>query len=120
MRVAVQPSMRKLIGLTSFTAALLTIIALLAPLPASGSTAAAEREDVPSAAAVARGLAEAHRHRGEIHNRRVWTLIDYDLAFTSIRLWVLDAQHDNAILARSRVSHAWRSGLVYATRFSNE
>ena len=59
------------------------------------------------------------RHVTKVRKKHVWTLIDYGLAFTSVRLWVLDARNDHAVLESSRVSHAFRSGLLYATKFSN-
>lgn len=47
----------------------------------------------------------------------MWTLIDYDLPFTAIRLWVLD--RTGKVIAGSHVSHAWKSGMLRATTFSN-
>lgn len=73
----------------------------------------------PSARALAAGLAARLRHRAQIRRRQVWTLIDYEQPFTAVRFWVLDPRRDNAVVTSSRVSHAWRSGVLYATEFSN-
>jgi hypothetical protein len=73
----------------------------------------------PSETALAAGLRALQRHRRHVSRAQVWTLIDYDLPFTSIRLWVLDARHGNAVKISSRVSHAWNSGSLFATTFSN-
>jgi len=81
--------------------------------------AIAQNSDRPAPIALREGVLALQKHRAEIRNAARWTLIDYDLPFTAVRLWVLDARHDNAVLMSSRVSHAWNSGLLYATKFSN-
>ena len=78
-----------------------------------------EYDGQPSPHALAAGLAARQRHRAEIRKDRVWTLIDYERPFTAVRLWVLDARRDPTVVTASRVSHAWKSGLLHATRFSN-
>jgi hypothetical protein len=100
-----------------FTALLLASLAAASwPMRASCSVAP---NDGPSPIALAAGLREQQRHRAHVRNANVWTLIDYELPFTSVRLWVLDARRDNAVKIASRVSHAWSSGALFATRFSN-
>jgi hypothetical protein len=78
-----------------------------------------EYDERPSARALAAGLAARQQHRAEIRKRGLWTLIDYERPFTAVRLWVLDPTRDHAVVTSSRVSHAWKSGLLHATRFSN-
>ncbi len=73
----------------------------------------------PSDAALRAGLEARARYRTRLRNKQQWTLIDYDRPFTAVRLWVLDASADHAVLAHSRVSHAWKSGGLHATKFSN-
>jgi len=89
---------------------------IVGPQPAVCSE---EPDRAPGARALQAGLAAFARHRSRVRKRQIWTLIDYDLPFTAIRLWVLDTERDQAVLMDSRVSHAGRSGLLYATRFSN-
>lgn len=99
-------------------ACLLSIFACLGdPSPGFGAPAA---NDAPSAAALEAGRAAHLHHRAAIRKPQLWTLIDYTLPFTDVRLWVLDARHDDAVLASSRVSHAWNSGMLFASRFSNQ
>jgi hypothetical protein len=88
----------------------------MVPPAASGSHSS---DPLPAAAALAAGRAALDEHRRRVRKREVWTLIDYDLPFTSVRLWVLDARRDDAVLLASRVSHAWKSGALFARRFSN-
>lgn len=73
----------------------------------------------PSARALSAGLAALDHHRKRVRQTRLWTLIDYDLPFTAVRLWVLQTAETPRVLMRSRVSHAWGSGVVHATEFSN-
>ncbi len=73
----------------------------------------------PSARALQAGIAAFAQHRKRIHNKRIWTLIDYDLPFTAVRLWVMETRKEPTVLIASRVSHAWRSGPLFAKRFSN-
>jgi len=83
------------------------------------SACAVVADEGPSIPALQAGLAALDAHRGRIDNDRVWTLIDYDLPFTAVRLWVFDRREGLHILHASRVSHAWKSGVLHATRFSN-
>jgi hypothetical protein len=73
----------------------------------------------PSHEALQAGLAARRKHRASIRSAKNWTLIDYSLAFTAVRLWVLDGQDLSRVVQASRVSHAWNSGLLHATEFSN-
>jgi L,D-transpeptidase catalytic domain len=102
---------------TLFTALLLALIAGIGWPPRAVCTVA--QNEGPSEAALAAGLRAQQRHRAQVRNAKLWTLIDYELPFTSVRLWVLDARRDNAVKIASRVSHAWNSGALYATTFSN-
>lgn len=111
--------MRKPTQLVFLVACLSSLLCLSAPRLAAGSSADAPPDTQPAAEALAQGLAALRQHARDIHKPGVWTLIDFDLPFTSPRLWILDARHDNAALAQSRVSHAWSSGMLYATQFSN-
>lgn len=45
-------------------------------------------------------------------------VIDYRKSILTDRLYVLDLIHDSILLS-SRVSHAWKSGLLYPNKFSN-
>jgi hypothetical protein len=104
--------------LRSIAVLLVTTLACIAQAPRA-ACAIAQNTDQPSPDALREGLLALRSHRTEIRDAARWTLIDYDLPFTSVRLWVLDARHDNKVLMSSRVSHAWNSGLLFATKFSN-
>src|SRR5262249_20157620 len=71
----------------------------------------------PSREALEAGLAARRRHRASVRSTKTWTLIDYSLPFTAVRLWLLDGQDENRVIKASRVSHAWKSGVLYATEF---
>lgn len=77
-------------------------------------------DDGPSITALQAGLAALDKHKGRVRNHRVWTLIDYDLPFTAVRLWVFDRSRGLHVMLSSEVSHAWKSGVLYAARFSNK
>jgi hypothetical protein len=64
-----------------------------------------------SAAACARSV-------GEAADERLLTVIDYSLASTEPRLWVLDLARERVIF-EELVAHGRGSGENYATRFSN-
>ena len=51
-------------------------------------------------------------------NRRYLCIVDYRKSILQDRLYVYDLQRQEVILS-SRVSHAFRSGLLYPTKFSN-
>ena len=66
----------------------------------------------------ARTLAAAHR--GQVRLPRYVTLIDYRRSILAQRLAVVDTRGAGTVVLRSRVSHAWNSGVLYASRFSDE
>jgi hypothetical protein len=53
-----------------------------------------------------------------LHNKRYVTLIDYRKSILEDRLYVYDIEKQEVVLT-SRVSHAFRSGMLYPTAFSN-
>jgi hypothetical protein len=100
------------------------VIALAASLLAlafhvTSSACAAIEADAPRSAALETALAAHARHIRQLGNRRLLTLIDYDLPFTAERLWVIDLAQQGRVVHRSRVSHAWKSGALFASQFSN-
>ena len=103
-----------------FTLAALFLLVLACAFDPPRAACAVVAEAAPSPSALEAGLAALQAHRAQVTNRKRWTLIDYSLPFTSVRLWVLDAEHAHSVLIASRVSHAWRSGMLYATTFSNQ
>lgn len=62
---------------------------------------------------------ERLNYTDKIKNTKYTVLIDYDLPVFKKRLWVIDNESKEIVLY-SRVSHAKKSGLLYATTFSNE
>lgn len=54
----------------------------------------------------------------KVSNQRYVTIIDYSKPITAQRLFIVDMKSRHVIL-RSRVSHAYNSGFLYATEFSN-
>jgi hypothetical protein len=58
-------------------------------------------------------------NKSKLANKRYITIIDYTKSILQTRLFVYDTQTDKVVLS-SRVSHAWNSGLLYATDFSND
>ena len=67
--------------------------------------------------AEAKSLAAANRNQGCASP--YVTLIDYRRSILAQRLAVVDTRGAGHVVLRARVSHAWNSGLLYATRFSN-
>ena len=53
-----------------------------------------------------------------VPNRRYVTVIDYSLSILSDRLYVVDMERGEVVI-ESPVSHAFKSGLLYAEEFSN-
>jgi hypothetical protein len=104
----------------AFTVVVLFLLVLACAFDPPRAACAAVSEAGPSPSALEAGLAARAQHREQVPNSKRWTLIDYSLPFTSVRLWVLDAEHGHSVVLASRVSHAWRSGLLYATTFSNQ
>jgi hypothetical protein len=67
-------------------------------------------------------VAEARRayqqHMSQVKNTRYLALIDYSKPIFATRLWVIDLTTGKPVLS-AHVAHAFKSGLIYATRFSN-
>ena len=61
---------------------------------------------------------ELQKYEFLISNKRYGLLIDYDRPIFMKRLWVLDMETFWPVLC-TRVSHAWKSGLIYPSSFSN-
>jgi hypothetical protein len=62
---------------------------------------------------------QEYRHnRGKLRNARYLTIIDYRRSILEDRLYVYDLQKEETVI-QSRVSHAFRSGILYPTAFSN-
>jgi hypothetical protein len=57
-------------------------------------------------------------NRSRLHNKRYVTLIDYRKSILEDRLYVFDLEKQEVVLT-SRVSHAFKSGMLYPTAFSN-
>ena len=66
-----------------------------------------------------RAQAVAQTHRGMASRPRYVTLIDYRRSILARRLAVVDTRGAGKVVLRARVSHAWNSGPLYATRFSD-
>lgn len=67
-------------------------------------------------------VAEARRayqqHALQVKNTRYLALIDYSKPIFATRLWVIDLTTGKPVLS-AHVAHAFKSGLLYASRFSN-
>lgn len=93
------------LALVLCTAALLGAYALLkAPAPGDEAMAAA--------------FSAFKRHGGVLTKSSLVTLIDYDLPVFSKRLYILDAG-SREVLFQCRVSHAKKTGWLFARHFSN-
>jgi hypothetical protein len=66
-----------------------------------------------------RATQEFAARKGQLDNRGYITIIDYRLDMLQPRLFVYSTQ-SHQVVVTCRVSHAWGSGLLYATAFSNE
>lgn len=55
----------------------------------------------------------------EITNQRYFILIDYSKSILQKRLWLYDTQKDTVVI-HCYVSHAFYSGIIYASDFSNQ
>ena len=64
------------------------------------------------------GQSAARARRGDVARGDHITLIDYRKSILQTRLWVYDQKAKKVVLA-ARVSHAWKSGALYARSFSN-
>ena len=69
-------------------------------------------------ALLAKAKKEYGRRESKILNKRYLTLIDYSQNILQPRLYVYDMQQQKVVLT-SRVAHAFNSGILYPTRFSN-
>jgi L,D-peptidoglycan transpeptidase YkuD (ErfK/YbiS/YcfS/YnhG family) len=61
---------------------------------------------------------EYQANKAKLDNKRYITIIDYSKSILQTRLYVYDTKTGDVVLS-SRVSHAWNSGVLYATDFSN-
>jgi hypothetical protein len=61
---------------------------------------------------------EYQANKSNLRNKRYITVIDYGKSILQTRLWVYDTKTDEVVIS-SRVSHAWNSGVLYASDFSN-
>jgi hypothetical protein len=76
------------------------------------------RETTLDPVLLSRAKQEYREQRNKLGNRRYLTIVDYRKSILQDRLYVYDLQEKEVVLS-SRVSHAFRSGLLYPTRFSN-
>lgn len=65
-----------------------------------------------------RATQEYAAHKGQLGNSRYVTIVDYRKPITEKRLFVYDMQKQCVVLS-SRVAHAFWSGLLYPSKFSN-
>lgn len=72
----------------------------------------------PSGTQLAAARQAYMRNKASVMNPVFITLIDYSRPVYATRLWVIN-QVTGKIVMSSRVSHAWRSGMVFATKMSN-
>lgn len=73
----------------------------------------------PAADAVAMIDIALKAHKRQIENPRYAILIDYRKPVYTKRLWVIETKTKKTIL-NARVSHARRSGFLYARKYSNQ
>ena len=64
-------------------------------------------------------LAHKIQAKYKVPNKKYVTIIDYSKSIVSTRLYLVDIEK-NQIIMRSTVAHAFYSGLVYPTKFSND
>lgn len=74
--------------------------------------------DRPSEHVLQRAAAAMRKHDRAINNQKYCIVIDYDRPVFAHRLWLLERRTGKLVL-RSRVSHAFLTGPILATRFSN-
>lgn len=65
-----------------------------------------------------RAEAEFTRQKPHLTKQRYITLIDYRRHILQKRMWVFDRKERRVVL-NARVSHAFKSGVLYPTQFSN-
>ena len=73
----------------------------------------------PRTVVIERAKEKFKKYRRYIKDKSIITIIDYDISRRKDRLWVIDAK-TNEILLQSKVSHAGKSGNLYANIFSNK
>jgi hypothetical protein len=72
----------------------------------------------PPSSKLQAALKSYQRNQSQVLNTRYLTLIDYTKPVLVKRLWVVEIATGKIVL-NSHVSHAFNSGLLYATNFSN-
>lgn len=76
------------------------------------------KDSQPPTALLQAALKSYRRNQLQVANKRYLTVIDYTKPVLMKRLWVVDLATEK-IMLNSHVSHAFNSGLLYATNFSN-
>lgn len=66
-----------------------------------------------------RATQEYATRKGQLGNVKYFTVVDYSMGIHKPRLFVYDVAARRVVL-QAHVSHALKSGLLYATEFSNE
>jgi L,D-transpeptidase catalytic domain len=64
-------------------------------------------------------LAHKMQVKYKVPNKKYVTIIDYRKSILSTRLYLVDMEK-NQIVIRSTVAHAFKSGLLFASKFSND
>lgn len=72
----------------------------------------------PAPSKVAEARRAYQQHAAQVKNTRYLALIDYSKPIYATRLWVIDLTTGKPVLS-AHVAHAFKSGLLYASRFSN-
>ena len=75
-------------------------------------------QDTPSPVQMRKAEQACQEHLLQLKNRRYLTLIDYTQSVLATRLWVVD-RYSGEVVLRTHVAHAFNSGLLHATKFSN-
>lgn len=78
----------------------------------------ASKDTSPPAGLLQSALTHYQFNKSVVFNQRYITLIDYSKPLLVKRLWVVELATGKTVLT-SHVSHAFNSGLLYATEFSN-
>lgn len=94
-------------------------IPLLLVFVASVSLGWVSRKTTADPVLLSRAKQEYKKQRSRLVNKRYLTVVDYRKGIWQERLYVYDFQQGKVVLS-SRVSHAFGSGLLYPSRFSNE
>ena len=75
-------------------------------------------DSLPPPALLRAALRSYQRNQSAVANQRYVTLIDYTKPVVVKRLWVVERATGKVVLS-SHVSHAFKSGLLYASKLSN-